>query len=62
MFDIAGEPVGFFSAPLHEIAVDVENHVYQDDYLNNLMWIDLCPTDSMVKSPVAFPYFFLFRD
>lgn len=58
MFDIAGEPVGFFSAPLNEMAVDVEDYVYQDDYLNNLTWIDLCSTESMVKSPVAFSYFF----
>lgn len=47
-----GEPVGFFSAPLNEMAVDVEDYVYQDDYLNNLTWIDLCSTESMNASQV----------
>lgn len=58
MFDIAGDPVGFFSAPLNKIAVNGEDNLYQDDYLNNLTWIDLCSTESMVGVICCvFPFF-----
>ncbi|KAH7549714.1 hypothetical protein JRO89_XS13G0070800 [Xanthoceras sorbifolium] len=42
-----GDPVGFFQAPLDEIAGNVEDNLNQYDYVNNLTWIELCSAESM---------------
>ncbi|KAK4844286.1 hypothetical protein QYF36_018501 [Acer negundo] len=42
-----GDPVGFFQASLAEIAGNVEDNLYQYDYVNNLTWIELCSAESM---------------
>ncbi|KAF2308991.1 hypothetical protein GH714_042439 [Hevea brasiliensis] len=38
-----GDPIGFFSAPLNQIAANIQENLNQCDYLNYLTWIDLSP-------------------
>ncbi|XP_037495569.1 uncharacterized protein LOC105636609 isoform X2 [Jatropha curcas] len=42
-----GDPVGFFSAPLNEIARTIQDDHNQYDYLNYLSWIDLSSAQHM---------------
>ncbi|KAK9266873.1 hypothetical protein L1049_027132 [Liquidambar formosana] len=42
-----GDPVGFFSAPLKQIARSIQDSLNSYDYLNELMWIDLSSAESL---------------
>ncbi|XP_050223282.1 uncharacterized protein LOC126673249 [Mercurialis annua] len=44
-----GDPVGFFSAPLNLIAVDIQDSLNESDYQNYLTWIDLSPAKHMAE-------------
>lgn len=41
-----GDPIGFFSAPLNQIAGNIEETLYSYDYLKDLTWIDLFSAES----------------
>lgn len=45
-----GDTVGFFSAPLNQIAGNIKESSYQFDYLNYLTWIDLSSSNSMTMT------------
>lgn len=47
----AGAPVGTFSAPLKQVARYMKDNVYQHNYANDLVWLDLSTTETMVKNP-----------
>lgn len=42
-----GAPVGSFSAPLKQIAQYMKDNVYQHNYANDLVWLDLSTTETM---------------
>ncbi|XWS38677.1 hypothetical protein CRYUN_Cryun19dG0151500 [Craigia yunnanensis] len=42
-----GDAIGFFSAPLNQIAMYMPDDSHQYDYINNLMWMDLSLAASM---------------
>ncbi|XP_057978559.1 uncharacterized protein LOC131164992 isoform X2 [Malania oleifera] len=42
-----GDPIGYFSAPLLQMARNIHDILYSYDYLNELSWIDLLTTESM---------------
>ncbi|KAL1194607.1 hypothetical protein V5N11_031431 [Cardamine amara subsp. amara] len=42
-----GAPVGTFSAPLKQIARYMKNNLYQHNYANDLVWLDLSTTETM---------------
>ncbi|XWS49634.1 hypothetical protein CRYUN_Cryun12cG0020000 [Craigia yunnanensis] len=42
-----GDAVGFFSAPLNQIAMYIPDDSHQYDYINSLMWMDLSLVASM---------------
>lgn len=44
MSGITGDPVGYFSAPLKQIAVNIQDGSYSLDYMNKLTWINLSST------------------
>lgn len=48
-FHDLGAPVGSFSAPLKQIAQYMKDNVYQHNYANDLVWLDLSTTETMVK-------------
>lgn len=48
IFHSAGDPVGFFSAPLNQIAGNIQENLNWGDYLNYLTWIDLSPAKYLV--------------
>jgi vacuolar protein sorting-associated protein 13A/C len=50
LFDFTGDTVGFFSAPLNQIAGNIKESSHQFDYLNYLTWIDLSSSNSMVNA------------
>uniref|UniRef100_A0A6N2K527 PH domain-containing protein n=1 Tax=Salix viminalis TaxID=40686 RepID=A0A6N2K527_SALVM len=45
-----GDTVGFFSAPLNQIARNIQESSDQFDYLNYLTWIDLSSSSSMTMT------------
>lgn len=42
-----GDPIGFFSAPLKQIAGNIQETLYSDDYLNELTWMELYAAEFM---------------
>uniref|UniRef100_A0A1J3IIE4 Putative vacuolar protein sorting-associated protein 13A n=1 Tax=Noccaea caerulescens TaxID=107243 RepID=A0A1J3IIE4_NOCCA len=42
-----GAPVGTFSAPLKQVARYMKDNVYQHNYANDLVWLDLSTTETM---------------
>ncbi|CAH8391411.1 unnamed protein product [Eruca vesicaria subsp. sativa] len=42
-----GAPVGTFSAPLKQIARYMKDNLYQHNYANDLVWLDLSTTETM---------------
>lgn len=49
MSGFTGDPIGYFSAPLKQMAGNVLDSSYSHDYENKLTWIDLSPIESMVN-------------
>ncbi|XVE65214.1 hypothetical protein DITRI_Ditri07aG0162900 [Diplodiscus trichospermus] len=45
-----GDAVGFFSAPLNQIAMYIPGDSHGDDYINSSMWMDLSLASSMNNS------------
>lgn len=43
-----GASVGIFSAPLTQIAGNIHDSLYSDDFMNGLTWIDLSTAETMV--------------
>ena len=58
-FYVTGDPIGFFSAPLKQMAGNIEETLYSDDYLNELTWLDLYAAEFMVNVAFNFLYFLL---
>lgn len=40
--------MGFFQAPLDKIAGNVEDNLYEYDFVKDLAWIELCSEESVV--------------
>ena len=58
-FYVTGDPIGFFSAPLKQMAGNIEETLYSDDYLNELTWLDLYAAEFMVNVTLIFYIFSL---
>lgn len=43
-----GASVGIFSAPLNQMAGNIHDSSYPDDFMNGLTWIDLSTAETMV--------------
>jgi vacuolar protein sorting-associated protein 13A/C len=46
---LTGNPIGYFSAPLKQMAGNIQDGSHSHDYVNKLTSIDLSSTESMVN-------------
>lgn len=59
LLSISGDAIGFFSAPLKQIAGNMLDNIDQSSHFDNLAWIDLFSAKSAVRMILWF-YFYCY--